>query len=36
MKQFFELDWSKTDAGKKEAKKAAKAEKKEEKLAAAS
>ena len=39
MKQFFELDWSKTAGGKKEAKKAAKAEKKEkkeEKLAAAS
>jgi cardiolipin synthase len=36
LQQFFELDWSKTDAGKKEAKKAAKAEKKEEKLAAAS
>ena len=36
LKQFFELDWSKTAAGKKEAKKAAKAEKKEEKLAAAS
>ncbi len=34
--QIFELDWSKTVAGKKEAKKAAKAEKKEEKLAAAS
>ena len=36
LQQFFELDWSKTDAGKREAKKAAKAEKKEEKLAAAS
>jgi cardiolipin synthase A/B len=36
LKQFFELDWSKTEAGRKEAKKAAKAEKKEEKLAAAS
>jgi phosphatidylserine/phosphatidylglycerophosphate/cardiolipin synthase-like enzyme len=36
LKQFFELDWSKTNAGKKEAKKAAKAEKKDEKLAAAS
>ena len=36
MQQFFELDWSKTNAGRKEAKKAAKAEKKEEKLAAAS
>jgi len=36
LQEFFELDWSKTDAGKKEAKKAAKAEKKEEKLAAAS
>ena len=39
MKQFFELDWSKTAGGKKEAKKAAKVErkeKKEEKLAAAS
>jgi cardiolipin synthase len=36
VQQFFELDWSKTDGGKKEAKKAAKAEKKEEKLAAAS
>jgi cardiolipin synthase len=36
LKQSFELDWSKTSLGKKEAKKAAKAEKKEEKLAAAS
>ena len=36
LKQIFELDWSKTAAGKKEVKKAAKAEKKEEKLAAAS
>lgn len=36
LQQTFELDWSKTVAGKKEAKKAAKAEKKEEKLAAAS
>jgi len=36
LKQFFELDWSKTEAGRREAKKAAKAEKKEEKLAAAS
>jgi len=36
LKQFFELDWSKTQAGRKETKKAAKAEKKEEKLAAAS
>ena len=36
LKQFFELDWSKTQAGRKEAKKAAKSEKKEEKLAAAS
>jgi cardiolipin synthase len=36
LKEFFELDWSKTQAGKKEAKKAAKAEKKEDKLAAAS
>lgn len=36
LQQFFELDWSKTVAGKKEAKKAAKSEKKEEKLAAAS
>jgi phosphatidylserine/phosphatidylglycerophosphate/cardiolipin synthase-like enzyme len=36
LQQFFELDWSKTDAGKREAKKAAKADKKEEKLAAAS
>ena len=36
LQQIFELDWSKTVAGKKEAKKAAKAEKKEEKLAAAS
>jgi len=34
--QIFELDWSKTVAGKKEAKNAAKAEKKEEKPAAAS
>ena len=34
LQQFFELDWSKTDTGKREAKKAAKAEKKE--LAAAS
>jgi len=36
LKQFFELDWSKTETGRREAKKAAKAEKKEEKLAAAS
>ena len=36
LKEFFELDWSKTQAGRKEAKKAAKAEKKEDKLAAAS
>jgi len=36
LQQTFELDWAKTDAGKREAKKAAKAEKKEEKLAAAS
>jgi len=36
LQQLFELDWGKTDAGKKEARKAAKAEKKEEKLAAAS
>jgi phosphatidylserine/phosphatidylglycerophosphate/cardiolipin synthase-like enzyme len=36
LQQIFELDWSKTAAGKKESKKAAKAEKKEEKLAAAS
>ena len=36
LKQYFELDWSKTEAGRREAKKAAKAEKKEEKLAAAS
>ena len=36
LKQFFELDWSKTATGRREAKKAAKAEKKEEKLAAAS
>ena len=36
LKQFFELDWSKTEAGRREAKKAAKAEKKDEKLAAAS
>jgi cardiolipin synthase A/B len=36
LQQSFELDWSKTDAGRREAKKAAKAEKKEEKLAAAS
>lgn len=35
MQAFFELDWAKTDTGKKEAKKAAKAEKKDE-LAAAS
>ena len=34
LQQFFELDWSKTDSGRREAKKAAKAEKKE--LAAAS
>ena len=36
LKQFFELDWSKTETGRREAKKAAKAEKKDEKLAAAS
>jgi len=36
LQQFFELDWSKTETGRKEAKKAAKAEKKDEKLAAAS
>jgi cardiolipin synthase len=36
LQQTFELDWSKTQAGRKEAKKAAKSEKKEEKLAAAS
>jgi cardiolipin synthase A/B len=36
LKQFFELDWSKTETGRREAKKAAKAEKKEDKLAAAS
>jgi phosphatidylserine/phosphatidylglycerophosphate/cardiolipin synthase-like enzyme len=36
LQQFFALDWSKTDAGRREAKKAAKADKKEEKLAAAS
>jgi phosphatidylserine/phosphatidylglycerophosphate/cardiolipin synthase-like enzyme len=36
LKQFFELDWSKTETGRREAKKAAKAEKKEEKLAVAS
>jgi phosphatidylserine/phosphatidylglycerophosphate/cardiolipin synthase-like enzyme len=36
LKQYFELDWSKTEAGRREAKKAAKAEKKEDKLAAAS
>ena len=36
LKQYFELDWSKTETGRREAKKAAKAEKKDEKLAAAS
>ena len=36
LQQFFALDWSKTDSGRKEAKKAAKAEKKDDKLAAAS
>ena len=36
LKQYFELDWSKTEAGRREAKKAAKAERKEDKLAAAS
>ena len=36
LQQFFALDWSKTDAGRREAKKAAKADKKKEKLAAAS
>ena len=37
MQAFFALDWAKTDTGKKEAKKAAKGEKKDEKeLAAAS
>jgi cardiolipin synthase A/B len=36
LKQFFELDWSKTETGRREAKKAARAEKKDEKLAVAS
>jgi len=36
MQSIFELDWSQTDTGKKEAKKAEKAAKKEEKLAKAS
>ncbi|HMD34383.1 MAG TPA: phospholipase D-like domain-containing protein [Vicinamibacterales bacterium] len=36
MLDVFEKDWAKTDSGKKRAKKAAKAERKEEKLAAAS
>ena len=36
LQAVFENDWAQTEPGKKEAKKAAKAEKKEEKLAAAS